>query len=476
MAVCGLRGRLTQWVLAVLLLQAKKSLPLGGTSEPLKERLPSAGEAIFCELTATQEGHLVVPGPQGQTRRVPLKAEAQLSYEEVPLASSGDRLRALHRTTVVVDAEKKRTVRTLRESVRFIRVGASSPSKLHLFSPAGPLTAEELRMLEAPADPYLYDRLAGPSAPQVGASWEVPAELVQALFWLDSVEQPSLRVSVEEADAEKIVLRLAGQARGDFLAAPATLTVDGRFEYDLAQGLYRRVELDIQEVKAPGPVEAGLEGTLRLVLKRSRGTAKWLQERTVRALAAGGAEASADYLVYDHPEGIYRLFYSRRWRLHGADRSTLVLKWIEGRSLVGQCNVRVAHRASPGTHVDPERFREQIVQALARYQPQIVQQGEVPSESGLWTYRLSLAGIQAGGEPLLWHYYVVAGRDGQHVLFIFAVPAAQAERFAAADLALVQSIQMPAPSPAEATARAPEPEGFRQRSPAAGNGEPTAQP
>ncbi len=437
--------------LSVVLVSAclvRAALAEGRTAQ-VQERIPAPGQVVLNRLTAVQEGKLILPeeGRQGgKDRKVPIRAEARLIFEQYPLAAGKRDARYLSDAAVGVLVQGRKTVRTMRPSVRLIAASLRD-GQLFFYSPTGPLTYEELQMLQYPLDPLAFGQLVGPGGMvSEGKSWPLSDKTVQALMRFDAVERQDVKVVCESVTEDVVKLRIAGTAVGTFAIAPARLTLNVAVEFDRSKRLYRRVSAELYETKSPGPVEPGFEGTIRITLERSIRAG----ERLTKELIASVPErppVGLDYLVYEHPEGKFRLYYPRRWRVHFADRSSLILKWIDSKGLVAQCNAVLGHKGSPGTHLKPAEIREQVFKALGKGKGQLLEERELTGQKGLWIYRMALAGV-VGKEAVVWHYYTIADRSGQHLLVVFSVPASRSKEFGAADLEIVQSIQMPAGSPA----------------------------
>jgi len=420
----------------------------------LRERLPGEGEVIRTTLTAVQEGKLVLPGEGSKDQKLRLRAEARLVFEDAAPQGTKMRVRYLEDAAVGVLVQGRKVVRSMREAVRLVAVHLRDGSLL-FYSPLGPLTYEELQMLQYPFDPFVFDWFL-PEGGRVRAMqrWKLGDEAVRLMLRFEELQQHDLQAVCEQITAEKVTIRIAGTAVGTFAVAPARITVNAVLEYDRAQRLIRQVRAELEESKSPGPVEPGMEGTVRVTLERSLVQARHLTPQRL-ALVPAEPPRTADYLVFEHEGGLFRLYYPRRWRVHFADKSSLVLKWVDREGLVAQCNVVLGHKGSPGTHLEPAKIREQVLKAVGKHRREVLEERTLPSEGGLWVYRMAIAGV-VGKEPVVWHYYTVADRDGQHLYVVFSVPASKASIFGAADLEIVQSLQMPAPRAAERISRGSE--------------------
>lgn len=410
---------------------------------PLQERLSlDENQVIKCRVIAIGTGKVILPGRGGQLRRLDSRAEARLVFEEKP-ADRHDRVRYFSDAAVGLLIDGEKNILELRPAVRLLRCRVTG-TEVEVFSPTAPLRYEEFEALRFPFDPIsMPDIVPREGVVREGQTWPVPADGVARLLRLDRLERGSLQAVCEAVKEDAVEIRVAGTVNGELNLAPTRLTVNARLTFDRGQSLFTTAVAEIDEIKSPGPVDAGFEGGTRVTITRTLAAPQHLTDDRVRGALLPQGERYAKVFVYEHPQGKFRFMYPRVWRLHYADERSAVLKWLDADGLVAQCNVSVGHKASPGTHSDAAEIRRVVQKALGDRLERVLEDREVPLVQGLWVHRLALATRTADGPVLLYHY-TLAGSDGQHVQVVFSVPAESSSRFGTADFAIIRTFEMPA--------------------------------
>ena len=94
-------------------------------------------------------------------------------------------------------------------------------------SPAGPLTWDELELVQGLGDPLTLADLLPEKPVASGQHWRVPDTAAQALSEYDVITSNSLDASLESADAAKARIRLKGQIQGSKQGGPGKMTCEG---------------------------------------------------------------------------------------------------------------------------------------------------------------------------------------------------------------------------------------------------------
>ena len=99
----------------------------------------------------------------------------------------------------------------------------------------------------------------------------------------------------------------------------------------------------------------------------------------------------------------------------------MVLKRLDRGEMVAQCNLAVGPNAGKGRHQDLGQFRDDLRKALGDRFVQFVGQGEVDgAPAGGFRYKVTVQGRQ-GDSGVLWHYYLIAGPDGDQLIATFTL-------------------------------------------------------
>jgi hypothetical protein len=407
-----------------------------------------AGDTAVVTLDFKAQGDMrFSQGKETTTHR--FSANGRFVFEEKLLDTSGKGEAAAppkslryYRTAAVESlVAEKRTVMELREPVRLI-VGELRQGRPFLFSPAGPLTIPEHEMIEAEAqlDPLVLGGLLPTEAVTRGAKWRPGDAVVAAVFNLSGVTKNQLDAELESFDDETVRVQLGGKIEGTASGAATERTITGHLVFDRARSRITQLALTQAEERAAGPTVPALKATASSTLRCNfAAPIERLNDQVLEKLPLD-ANAATEQLVYFQPEGRYRFYLPRGWRILQSDHRVAVLGFIENDQMVSHCNVVPAPTVVAGTHMKADEFRSQVQQALGKQFSEFIQEGEVTASKGYWIYRLAAAG-SAGDLPVVWYYYLAAGPQGQQLVFIFRVPAPLVEQFGAKDLGLVGSLE-----------------------------------
>ncbi|MFO0960322.1 MAG: hypothetical protein U0800_23285 [Isosphaeraceae bacterium] len=414
----------------------------------LRER-GKPGQVTRFVLSLKAEGKTLPPLPPGKpgSQPLPLKVEGRCEGWEkllevdatgVPMKAA----RSIQRAAAAINSELRPTTTALRQEVSLLlaerREGAT-----FLMSPGGPLTRQELEVVQWPADPMALALLLPARAVKVGDRWEPGAEGARSLSGYDALASNGLSATLEALDEASARIKIAGKVRGATLGAEGEIDCDGTLWFDRREARVRKLELRRTEDRKPGQVEAGLD--VRSVLVVSREPAETPAELADAALAGvvNGVDRSLELLRFSPPGGGYTLYHDRDWHLSYDDARKSVLKRLDHGELVAQCNLSIGPNAGKDRHQDPRQFQEDVRAALGNRFGKVLLAGPVEEpRDGLFRFRMVVQG-QVEQVGVIWIYYLIANPDGDQLLATFTMAQAQAERFGEQDLGMIGSLSWP---------------------------------
>ena len=415
-----------------------------------EEKRPGKTSVVSLEFKA--EGDLIIPQATNKDTSQRFTAQGRFAFEEKSLDVDAEAtgvaqksLRFYTQSSVESVIEKTRIVRGLREPVR-IMVCEVREGRPFVFSPAGPLTVEEYELVEADAafDSLVLGGLLPPEAIAVGDHWKPNDADVCALFNLPKLTENAVDAKLESVDASTAKFTLAGHVSGIASGAQSTRTIVGELIFDRTHSAISQMTLSHSEERDAGPLGHGLRVKATYSFRRDfDGAIVHLNDSALEELPLKSNPAT-EQLVFAQPDGKYHFYFQRGWFVTLSNPQALVLRLVENGDFLSECHVLTAPTVSAGTHMKPEDFRTQVQQALGNQFQQFVQEGEVPAPRGYWIYRLSVAG-SSGQRPVIWNYHLIAGPQGQQLVFIFRVGADQIDEFGVRDLALVSTLEFEAP-------------------------------
>jgi hypothetical protein len=354
-------------------------------------------------------------------------------------------VRRVHQAAAAINGQIRPSASSLRPEAAIL-VAARRDDGVFAFSPAGPLTRQELELVQAPGDPLGLSGLLPAKPVGVGDTWLVSASTARALSDYDALASNTFRGKLESLDRDTALVRLTGEIRGAARGGEGKIRCDGIYRFDRKAERIADLTLHREEVREPGPVEAGLDlkGTLTMEQRPAEVPAE-LIDTAIAGLTVDDENARA-LLKLSPPGGKYSLLHDRDWHLFWDDARVAVLKRLDHGEVVAQCNLAVGPNAGKGRHQDPAQFRQDIRQALGKRFGRIVGEGEVEgATAGGYRYKVAVEGKE-GDVGILWYYYLVASPEGNQLLVTFTLGEAQAKSFGNQDLQVIGSLEWHGPS------------------------------
>ena len=103
---------------------------------------------------------------------------------------------------------------------------------------------------------------------RVGTSWRVGEAAAEGISGYDVITTNALEASLESVDDTRAKVRIHGRIEGSLQGAQGLMTCDGVLTFDRRMGWMDRVELNRNESRRPGPIEAGMDVKSTLTMTR----------------------------------------------------------------------------------------------------------------------------------------------------------------------------------------------------------------
>jgi hypothetical protein len=403
---------------------------------------PNPGDCSRCTLELTVSGNLLVTQDGGQK---PIKLEARARHlfadrvlaVENGLPSRSARYYGEATTSAVVGGE--RADHTLPADRRLI-VACRSTEGLTCFSPAGPLTRDELDLVSEHFDSQCLPGLLPGKAAVVGDTWTVSNPAAQAAGLFDGLIKNNLTGKLTAVQDGVATFTIEGIAEGIENGAKVALTVAATGKFDLESK--RVVALDWKQTddRQQGPVNPASKVEARVVLKR-----EWLAAEPKELAGAAGlpSEPTAvlTHLRYTDPKDRYHFLYPRDWHITGQTDVHLVLRLLDRGEFIAQATVTGWNKLDPGKHATPEDFKKAVGESRGWVAGQVLEDREIPTDGGRWLYRLTAEGLM-DQTPVVQGFHLLAGPQGHQVVVTFAMKPEKVKRVGSRDLGLVNAIEL----------------------------------
>jgi hypothetical protein len=312
-----------------------------------------------------------------------------------------------------------------------------------VYCPNGPLTREELELTEH-FDTLSVTGLLPGKAVSVNDTWKVANGVAQALCDFEGLTAQDLTCKLEQVKDGVAHVSVTGTASGIDTGALAKLTIRASYQFDLKQRRLTRLEWNQKDERDQGPASpaSAVEATTTLTRTPAEAAPELSDVALVGVPDGYDVPATMLLLSYHDERSRYELAYSREWQTVGRTEDQLVLRLMERGDFVAQVTITPWKKAATSKHLSGEEFQEAMDETPGWEAEEVLQAGEVSSEGGRWTYRLSAVG-QMDGLKVLQNFYLVAGPEGEQVVLAFTMTPAQAKKLGTRDLSLVQSIDFP---------------------------------
>ena len=413
------------------------------------------------KVSIAVRGELKLNADGKKVKHVPLRVDANLRYDE-RLPTADERLSHLAALRHYWDAKAEIQVgdtpftTELRPERRLIAVQAAD-DQVTLFSPTGPLTREELELIDVQGNCIVLAALLPEKPIEREASWPVPDRAIARLLCVEAISQNDVQGTLKSVDGHVAVCHFAGTVQAAVGGVATEIELKAKCNFDLSQKLITWLAMAVKEQRSIGHAEPGFDvvSNVRVAIEPVAASEP-LAEKSIAGLPLD-VNSGSTLLSFDASKAHFRLLFDRRWRVMTDRHDVTILRLVDRGDLIAQCNIASLPDLPAGRQLALEELRDDIKQSLEKNAPQFVEATQSVSDDGLRTLRTVVVG-QVAELPIQWVYYHLSNHDGRRASFVFTLENGLVERFAEVDRALTDSFQfLPRPTPTESPAKKPEP-------------------
>jgi hypothetical protein len=408
----------------------------------LNGRQPSQTDAVKVQLKVSGEG---IDNVDQKEHREKMSVECRLGYLERTLAVAADgaglsrTVRSYNQADVLIKIGNNEFKPALRPE-RTLIIDEITPQAAALYCPRGPLTREELDLIEVPGNSLLLDQLLPEKPVAEGDAWRHSEKLMARLLGLDEVGQTDVESRLKEVTDKVARFEMSGNVAGAVDGVAAEIEIKARYRFDLRLKRIDWSGMVIKEKRRSSPVSDGLDvsAVLQMTIVPA-GPKEGFSEAALKDLP-GQATPELLRLSQSSKQGGWELLYDRNWHIYRDQQDAAVLRRIEGGELIAQCNLSSLPQAKADKLVSLEEFQDDIKQALAKEFQEYITAGQTMDQSGRRVLRVAVRGT-ASELPILWTYYHITNPEGRQMGLVFTLEEKYAERFARADAELVDGLR-----------------------------------
>jgi hypothetical protein len=389
-------------------------------------------------------------------QKVPISVSGNLSYEERRLASAAvDQgaplaVRFYEKAEAVLKVDESGRTPRLADSHRLI-VLQQADRRPVLFCPDGPLSREELDLIDVVGDSFAMERLL-PGAPVGdGDTWANDASVMGPFLTLDTVADCEVQSVLESFNENYAKVRLAGVVHGTEDGAAAQQEIRAVYLFDRRLHRITRLNLAVQSKRSIGGATPGLDAVAKLQITMEPATTSTHITDEVMAKIATAARTPTRDLAFEAAALGFRLQHDRQWFVTSQQREAVTFRRVDGGDLIAQCTFTALPVKSAGRQTSLEQFQKDVTFSLGKSFGELVTSRQWQNAAGLYCYEIIVRGL-VEELPVEWHYYLVAPESGYRVSAAVTLEKPMVDRLAGADRHLIDSLQLFPPLPPAQTA------------------------
>lgn len=382
-----------------------------------------------------------------EVKKLPMTVQADLNYTERFLPPENGLIRSVRQYSLA-QAKMKINGQDVPQELRADRRLIGSVCKgddFRLFSPQGPLTRDELEMLNTVGRTNGIMGLLSNDPVAPGESWLIPEAPLVQLLALDAINQHSVKAEYVEDRDSIALIRFEGKVTGAVNGVSSDIELKGSLNLDLATRRPTWLALVLKENRAIGHAQPGYEAIIKLrTLLEPATELPELGDNVLAGMSLKGDEG--DLLVeLTSTKAGYSLLLDRRWCTMVDRHEVAVMRYVDQGDLVAQCNMSPLPPLPKGEQLTLEGFQQDVQKSLGKGFREFLDASQTVNENGLAVLRISAAG-NAQDVAVQYVYYHLTDNNGRRASLVFTYDADLAERFGGADRALVASFRFIEPT------------------------------
>lgn len=411
----------------------------------------TAGQIDRVEVTLEAGGNLVVASG-AKEEKPKISVVAKLGYDEKLLAPAhgapSRSIRYYDAAEAVIKGTQDAVKPTLPPDRRLI--GATTDGRqITLFSPRGPLTRDELDLVDMLGSSLLVDRLLPEKPVALEATWSHEKDLMAALFDLEEVTQTAVTSKLTSVKGDSAIVEISGQLEGSKGGASSAISLKAKYRFDLRTRRINWFGLAVHEKRTEGLALQGIDFVARLqmqILPKAR--SEQLSEAALKGLPLEPTP-ELTLLRYQPRGGRWQFTYDRHWFVTVDEHDQAVLRMVDGDQAVANCTVSSVPNSAESKDLTREQFQEDIKRGLKENFGQFLNAGQwAGQQTNYRIFRVVVQGTikaelqdKASELPIQWHYFRVADDQGRQVVFAFTVEEPMVKQLGETDKEMVESLR-----------------------------------
>jgi hypothetical protein len=415
---------------------------------------------VYAVNAKIQAQGTINPSGSGKAAPLPMLVKGHLVYDEMRLDGEPNgrprSIRYYREAVASIQVDKNRDRPSLGEDKRLI-VAANDGKGTALSSPHGPLSREELDLIDIPGNTLVLNEILPNREVKPGDTWTIANAALAQLICVDAISRSDVQCKLREATSAAAKIAVTGRVDAAVGGVATEIQLDCDATFDLKRRCLTSIQMRIKERRSAGFVGPAMDVAAQVEMQiEPHETSEFLTPSVVKE--ASQFDPFMQPLLLSSDFGGFHLIYDRRWRVTRNDAQVVVMRLMDRGELVAQCNLSALPRLDQGNTVTIEDFQAEVQKSLGQRFQRFETVAEGKGAGGIRVLKAIAEGV-VSDIPIQWRYYLVIAPDGRRLAMTYTLETNLIERFADADTAMTESIEFEnlASSPA-ATSATPNPE------------------
>ena len=380
--------------------------------------------------------------------KIPLKVSGEMFFDEVGVTDEDTTLRHYWDAKADLEINETKVLRKLREDRQLLLLTSGVTAAERITSPYGPLTRDELDLVDVPSNVFPPELLLPNRQVENGETWSHGEDVVAGLLRIEKVSDGTLKSTVKSISESKVSISLSGDLKGTIDGVRTKIEVKGNYQFDRKEKMVTWIALAIREQRDVGFAAPGFS-----VVSRIRTARQPIEKSEILTSAAikktSLRRVAGDFLLdYVSDDQKYQMAVDRRWHplTHGNFSSQL--RMVEDGDLLATCRLDYLTKAVPGTQVTLDGFRDDVQRALGKNCKSIVSAGQSINGQNVRVLRVVASG-EVAETPITWIYFHLSDDEGHRLSVVYTLESSMMSRFEGSDQEMASSVFFLKGSPEE---------------------------
>jgi hypothetical protein len=440
----GMEWLVPRWRFGFVVVANALIAPLASAAETYD--LTSAiqpGQSQTVRIAVEVKGDLRLNTDGKEVTAVPMLVQADLQYSERFLAIKSDGTLKAARHYGVAEAKIQIKNSQMKQSLRAERrlfVIQHKGEDAALFSPLGPLTREELELVDAPGSSTVLTAILPGKKAAIGDEWKLSNQTIARLLGLEAVSEQDVVAKLTKVEESLAIFSLDGKITGAVGGVSSEIDLHAKANFDLEKRAVTWLAMQYQEQRAIGHAQPGYDATIRVrtVIEPNTPLTPELANDT---LSKHPLEAKPEQTLIDfqaEKAGV-NLAHDRRWRVMVDRLDIAILRFIDRGDLIAQCNVNRLPPLPKDKPLTLVAFQKSVETTLAKNGGQILEAAQETTKDDGKMLRVTVAGT-ASEIPIQWFYYHLTDAQNRRASVVITLESKLLERYPALDRELISGL------------------------------------